>query len=153
MTDLNNSPSDREKELNEALEALHFAFRAVVAKPDAILAERGLSRVHHRILYFISRKPGLSVNELLATLGISKQSLNGPLRQLTQLGLVESNVDTTDRRIKRLTLTPPGLCLEGQLSGDQRQRFARVFEVAGLEGETAWRKVMHLLAEDTFAGE
>lgn len=153
MTDLNSPPSGREKELNEALEALHFAFRAVVAKPDAILTERGLSRVHHRILYFIGRKPGLSVNELLATLGISKQSLNSPLRQLTELGLVESNLDTTDRRIKRLTLTPAGLCLESQLSGDQRQRFARVFEVVGLEGETAWRKVMYLLAEDTFAGE
>jgi DNA-binding MarR family transcriptional regulator len=153
MTDLNSPPSEREKELNEALEVLHFAFRAVVAKPDAILAERGLSRVHHRILYFISRKPGLSVNELLATLGISKQSLNSPLRQLTQLGLVESNIDTTSRRIKHLTLTPSGLCLENQLSGDQRQRFARVFEVVGLEGETAWRKVMHLLAEDTFTRE
>ncbi len=153
MTDLNSPPSEREKELNEALEALYFAFRAVVAKPDAILAERGLSRVHHRILYFIGRKPGLSVNELLATLGISKQSLNSPLRQLTQLGLVESNIDTTDRRIKRLTLTRSGLCLESQLSGDQRQRFARVFEVVGLEGETAWRQVMYLLAEDTFTGE
>ena len=153
MTDLNSPPSEREKELNEALEALHFAFRAVVAKPDAILAERGLSRVHHRILYFIGRKPGLSVNELLAALGISKQSLNSPLRQLTQLGLIESNIDTIDRRIKRLTLTSSGLCLESQLSGDQRQRFAIVFEVVGLEGETAWRKVMHLLAEDIFAGE
>lgn len=153
MTDLNSPQSEREKELNKALEALHFAFRAVVAKPDAILAERGLSRVHHRILYFIGRKPELSVNELLATLGVSKQSLNSPLRQLTQLGLVESNSDTSDRRIKRLTLTPSGLCLESQLSGDQRQRFARVFEVVGLEGETAWRKVMHLLAEDTFAEE
>ncbi len=153
MTDLNSPPSDREKELNEALEAMYFAFCAVVAKPDAILAERGLSRVHHRILYFIGRKPGLSVNELLATLGISKQALNSPLRQLTQLGLVESRVDTTDRRIKRLTLTSSGACLERQLSGDQRQRFARVFEAVGPEGEIAWRRVMNLLAEDVFAGE
>jgi DNA-binding MarR family transcriptional regulator len=151
MPDLNSSSSDREQELNEALEALHFAFRAVVAKPDAILAERGLSRVHHRILYFIGRQPGLSVNELLSTLGISKQSLNTPLRQLTELGLVESKIDTTDRRIRRLTLTPSGSCLEQQLSGDQRQRFAKVFEVVGQEGETAWRQVMHLLAEDILA--
>jgi DNA-binding MarR family transcriptional regulator len=149
MTDLNSPLGDREQELNEALEALYFAFRAVVAKPDAMLADRGLSRVHHRILYFIGRKPELSVNELLAILGISKQSLNSPLRQLTQLGLVESKVDAIDRRIKRLTLTPSGLCLERQLSGDQRQRFARVFEVVGRKGETAWREVMHLLAEDT----
>ncbi len=77
--------------------------------------------------------------------------MNVPLRQLTQLGLIESTPDTTDRRIKRLTLTQQGLCLENQLSGDQRQRFARVFEIVEPEGEAAWRKVMCLLAEDKFA--
>lgn len=150
MTDLNSPETKREQELNKALEALHFAFRAVVAKPDAILAKYGLSRVHHRLLYFVGRNPGLSVSELLAILSISKQSLNGPLRQLTELGLIESTPDTTDRRIKRLSLTQRGLGLEHQLSGDQRQRFARVFEMVGLEGEAAWHKVMHLLAEDRF---
>ncbi|MBD2006915.1 MULTISPECIES: hypothetical protein [Cyanophyceae] len=79
--------------------------------------------------------------------------MNSPLRQLGHLGLVEFNIETSARRIKRLTLTPSGLFLESQLSGNQRQRFARVFEVVGLEGEAAWRKVMYLLAEDTFAGE
>jgi DNA-binding MarR family transcriptional regulator len=148
MLDLNNLDTSREQELNRALEALHFAFRAVVAKPDALLAERGLSRVHHRILYFIGRHPGLSVNELLALLGVSKQSLNAPLRQLTKLALIEAKADPRDRRIKRLTLTDEGLGLEKELSGDQRQRFARAFEIVGREGEITWHQIMKLLAED-----
>jgi DNA-binding MarR family transcriptional regulator len=150
MVDLNDPNPQREQELNQALEALHFAFRAVIAKPDAILAERGLSRVHHRILYFVGRHPGLSVNELLALLRVSKQSLNAPLRQLTKLGLIESNADKSDRRIKRLTLTSEGLCLERELSGDQRQRFARAFEIVGQEGEATWHQIMKLLADDVF---
>ncbi|BAS60041.1 putative transcriptional regulator (plasmid) [Leptolyngbya boryana NIES-2135] len=150
MIDLNDLDHQREQELNKALEALHFAFRAVIAKPDAILAERGLSRVHHRILYFVGRHPGLSVNNLLTLLNVSKQSLNAPLRQLTQLGLIESNADENDRRVKRLTLTRQGLYLEQKLSGDQRQRFARVFETVGQEGEAIWHQVMKLLAEDIF---
>ncbi|HEY9623837.1 MAG TPA: MarR family transcriptional regulator [Crinalium sp.] len=148
MLDLNNLDTSREQELNRALEALHFAFRAVIAKPDALLAERGLSRVHHRILYFIGRHPGLSVNELLALLGVSKQSLNAPLRQLTKLALIEAKADPRDRRIKRLTLTDEGLGLEKELSGDQRQRFARAFEIVGREGEITWHQIMKLLAED-----
>jgi DNA-binding MarR family transcriptional regulator len=148
MLDLNNLDTYREQELNRALEALHFAFRAVIAKPDALLAERGLSRVHHRILYFIGRHPGLSVNELLALLGVSKQSLNAPLRQLTKLALIEAKADPRDRRIKRLTLTDEGLGLEKELSGDQRQRFARAFEIVGREGEITWHQIMKLLAED-----
>ncbi len=150
MADLNISETMREQELNKALEALHFAFRAITAQPDAMLAECGLSRVHHRLLYFIGRNPGLSVNELLAILRITKQSLNAPLRQLTELGFIESTPDAGDRRIKRLALTEKGSCLESQLSGYQRQRFARVFEMVGPEGEAAWHQVMRLLAEEPF---
>ena len=59
--------------LNEALELFHFAFRAFTSGPDAILAEQGLQRVHHRILYFVGRNPAISVNALLRILGVSKQ--------------------------------------------------------------------------------
>jgi DNA-binding MarR family transcriptional regulator len=150
MPDLNYLDPQREQELNKALEALHFAFRAVIAKPDTILADRGLSRVHHRILYFVGRHPGLSVNELLTLLGVSKQSVNAPLRQLMELGLIESQVDGCDRRIKRLALTQAGSSLEQELSGDQRQRFAKAFERVGQEGEATWHEIMKLLSEDLF---
>lgn len=151
MPDLNHLDPQREQELNKALEALYFAFRAVIAKPDAILAERRLSRVHHRILYFVGRHPGLSVNELLNLLSVSKQSLNAPLRQLTQLGLIEAEADKCDRRVKRLSLTKEGQSLEEQLSGDQRQRFAKAFDTVGREGEATWHQIMKLLAEDVFS--
>lgn len=148
MPDLNKLDYQREQELNKALEALHFAFRAITAKPDAMLAEYGLSRVHHRILYFVGRYPGLSVNELLAVLGVRKQSLNVPLRKLIKLELIKSKTDGKDRRVKRLSLTQKGTNLEDQLTGDERQRFSRVFKAVGSEGEAAWLKIMQLLAED-----
>ncbi|HVJ93682.1 MAG TPA: MarR family winged helix-turn-helix transcriptional regulator [Labilithrix sp.] len=145
MTDLlGNTP--RLRELNRALEALHFAFRAVTSGPDAMLAEYGLSRVHHRILYFIAKTPGLRVNELLATLGVTKQAMNAPLRELTDRGLVAESVDEADRRGKRLRLTGAGLALEQRLSGHQRDLFARVFRKVGRGKEEAWFEVMSLLA-------
>jgi DNA-binding MarR family transcriptional regulator len=150
MPDPNYLDPEREQELNKALEALYFAFRAAIARPDAILATQGLSRVHHRILYFVGRHPGLSVNELLAVLGVSKQSLNAPLRQLTKLGLIEAQTAPLDRRIKQLSLTQAGLDLEKELSGDQRQRFAKAFEIVGQEGEATWHQIMKLLAENLF---
>ena len=57
--------AQRERELDEAWELMHFALRAVVARPDQMLEKRGLSRVHHRILFFVARQPDLSVNQLL----------------------------------------------------------------------------------------
>jgi DNA-binding MarR family transcriptional regulator len=100
------------------------------------------------VLFRSGRAPGQSVNDLLAILNVTKQSLNGPLRQLQELGLIQAEADEQDRRIKRLSLTESGQALEAALSGDQRQRFARVFASLGHEDEAAWRRVMAKLAEE-----
>jgi len=75
--------------LTEAWRVMHFALRAVIAEPDRILATRGLTRMHHRILFFVAHSPGMSVGELQATLDVTKQALNAPLRQLQEQGLIE----------------------------------------------------------------
>ncbi len=140
--------NDRQQQLNQALEAMFFGFKTLVKKPDQDLAEHGYSRIHHRVLYFVGRNPQCSINELLAILGVSKQYLNRPLKRLLQDGFVESQVDTHDKRIRRLSLSDQGEAFEQQLSGQQRARFARVFEQLGAEAEQHWREVMKLLAEE-----
>lgn len=137
--------------LDEALELFHFAFRAFTAGPDAILAEYGLQRVHHRILYFVGRHPAISVNALLRILGVSKQALNGPLRVLQENGLIQANQDQQDRRIKRLSLSAKGQALEDELSNSQRQLMASVFGKTGEEAEEQWRTIMQQIAERQFA--
>lgn len=137
----------REDELNSALEAIYFGFRAITAKPDERLDALGYSRVHHRILYFVARNPDCSVNELLGIMGVSKQYLHRPLQRLTQDGYIQAGGDPTDRRMKRLTLTRKGARLEAELTGDQRERFQRVFDEAGPKAEAGWRTVMGLLAD------
>ncbi len=139
--------SKREQQLNETLELFHFAFRAFTAKPDKILEARGLARVHHRILYFVARNPNLTVSALLGTLGVSKQALNAPLRQLTEMALIESRAASDDRRQRLLRLTLEGERLERALSGAQRKKMAAVFERLGPEAERGWRAVMAKIAE------
>ena len=137
----------RKNQLNQTLEAVHFGYRALIAYPDERLKEIGYSRVHHRVLYFIARNPQCSVNELLEVMGVSKQYLNRPLRQLTEHAYVEVRADEADKRVKRIKLSQLGEQLEAELSGDQRKRFERVFELAGPQAEAGWRKVMSLLVE------
>lgn len=138
---------DQTQELNNALELLHFGFRALTAQPDARLAQRGYSRVHHRVLYFIGRNPGCSIKELLKIMKVSKQYLNRPLRQLVEDGLVRNQRDPEDRRVKRLQLTAEGARLEEELTGAQREQLSKVFEAAGADAEAGWRCVMALLAK------
>ena len=132
----------RQAELRAAIELFFFAYRAFTSGPDRILEERGLSRVHHRILYFVGRNPGIGVSALLRILGVSKQALNAPLRQLTDMNLVLAQPAERDRRLKELRLTRDGARLETRLTGTQMKQLAAVFEAAGAQSEAAWRDVM-----------
>lgn len=127
------------------MELFFFGYREFTSRADQVLAERGLGRVHHRILYFVGRQPGGSVNALLEILQVSKQALNGPLRELVERGLVDSRVAEHDRRVRCLHLTAEGQALEDQLSGIQMAHLQRVFQAAGPAAEAGWRKVMALV--------
>jgi DNA-binding MarR family transcriptional regulator len=129
-------------DLHAAIEQFYFAYRGFTDRPDRILERRGLGRVHHRILYFIGRRPDVSVRGLLDLLAVSKQALNAPLRQLMEMGLVGAEASTQDRRVKRLALTPAGRKLEAELTEAQTRHLRAAFERAGAEAQRGWSAVM-----------
>jgi DNA-binding MarR family transcriptional regulator len=133
------------RELDQSQELLFFAFRNLTAEPDRVLAERRLSRVHHRILYFVRRNPGVGPGDLLRILRVSKQALARPLRELSDQGLLRGEAVPENRRRKRLILTPAGLRFERRISELQRRRFAEAFAAAGPTAAASWREVMSLL--------
>ncbi len=73
------------KEL-DIIELFFFAYRDFTADPDMILEKLTFGRAHHRVLYFVNRKPGMTVAELLEVLKITKQSLARVLKQLIDTG-------------------------------------------------------------------
>lgn len=142
------SDKDREQQLRESIELFFFSYRAFTRGPDAMLEKRGLGRVHHRILYFVGRDPGLSVNDLLQVLEITKQALNLPLRQLLSMDLVKNDKSRIDRRVRELRLTPTGKRLEARLTGTQLLQLENVFSDQGKKAEKAWKLVMRQLADE-----
>jgi DNA-binding MarR family transcriptional regulator len=104
--------------------------------------------VHHRILYFIGRRPDVSVQGLLDVLAVSKQALNAPLRQLVGMGLVSALPAPRDRRVKNLRLTPEGRKLETALTETQMKQLQAALDRAGPAHELGWRTVMAELARD-----
>jgi DNA-binding MarR family transcriptional regulator len=132
----------REEELRQAIELLFFAYRDFSAAPDALLTEHDLGRAHHRVIYFIGRHPGITVSDLLAILGITKQSLARVLNQLIEDGFVVQNHGVRDRRQRLLELTPKGVALERSLTEKQRLRVAEAYRQAGPAAVEGFRKVM-----------
>jgi DNA-binding MarR family transcriptional regulator len=136
-----------DEQLRRAIEAMFFAYRGFTADPDRILADLGYGRAHHRALHFIQRAPGTTVSNLLAILGVTKQSLNRVLRTLVEDGLVESRVGARDRRERRLHLTEAGAALEARLSDAQRARMRAAFREAGPDAVAGFRQVLEHMME------
>lgn len=134
-------------ELLESIELFYFGYRAFTARPDSILAERQLGRVHHRLLYFVGRNSGIAVNALREILGVSKQAMNAPLRQLIEMQLICAVAANHDRRVKELTLTTEGAMLERKLTQTQMKQLAEVFAANGEKAASDWRAVMRALSK------
>lgn len=116
---------------------------------DRDLARQGLGRAHHRALYFIARKPNLTVSELLALLAITKQSLGRVLNELTTRELVEIRPGERDRRQRLLRLTESGTALEQSLFEAARQKMSAAYTRAGQQAVSGYWSVLEgLIPED-----
>lgn len=121
----------REAEVRRGLE-LMFAAQAELAHAiEPILAAARLGRAHQRALYFVGRYPDEPIGALLSRLGITKQSLNRVLNDLTERGLVEMRIGRDDRRQRLLRLTDSGKALEAELFEAMRARMAAAYAQAG----------------------
>ncbi len=139
----------REDEIRRGAELLYFGYTRLTKSIDEGLAEQGLGRAHHRALYFIARKPDLTVGELLKFLAITKQSLGRVLSELSSRGLIETRTGQVDRRQKLLRLTSNGAALEGELFDALRKGLSRAYTKAGQDSVSGfWRVLEGLIPEE-----
>jgi len=136
-----------DEQLGKGIEAMFFAWRDFIADGDRILADHAYGRAHHRAMYFIGRRPGTTVNNLISILGVTRQSLNRVLRMLIGDGLVESRVGAHDKRERRLYLTGAGVDLERKLFGAQRGRMRTAYRTAGPEAVRGFRQVLEAMMD------
>ncbi|MBB4198516.1 DNA-binding MarR family transcriptional regulator [Rhodoblastus sphagnicola] len=112
----------------DLIEALFFAYRDFVGEADRLLLRYNFGRAHHRVLYFVDRRPGLSVAELLDLLKITKQSLSRVLKELLDQTYIEQRPGQADRRQRLLFPTEAGHALALEIAQVQSRRFARALE-------------------------
>lgn len=112
----------------DTIELFFFAYRDFVSDPDAILEKLDYGRAHHRVVYFVSRQPGMTVADLLDTLQITKQSLARVLKQLIDDGYIRQMAGPEDRRQRRLYPTLTGRELALALSEPQSRRIDKALE-------------------------
>ena len=148
MADIISAQEFSEQELGEQetvalIELLFFAYRDFVSDPDEILKQFGFGRAHHRVVHFVGRDPGMTVQQLLDILRITKQSLGRVLKELIDKGYVYQKEGEADRRQRLLYLTAKGEELRQRLMLPQINRIRRAVCQSGDDAGHVYRKVLY----------
>lgn len=134
------------EQLNQQIALFYFGYRTFTETADLIIAKHQLKRLHHRILFFTARMPGLTIHDLLMFLEISKQALHKPLAELRERELIRIEEGQDDRRNRCLFLTAAGNRLERELGIAQQKQMEQIFNEIGGDAATSFKQVMEAYA-------
>lgn len=144
-----STETPRADELRNGLELLLFSHLNLAEDADRQLRTMSYGRTHHRILYFVSQTPGITVGELYSLLRVTPQNIQRPMRDLIREGYIEQRVSMADRRQRELFATPAGIALADQLLAGQLDRIARAYAAAGPEAVEGFWLVLSQMIEKT----
>lgn len=133
---------------SDALSLILFVHLAIAGDADKGLASTGLNRTHHRILFLVAHKPGVTVGEIVNLLRLSAQAIQAPLRALLDNGLIEQQSSEKDRRKRHLVITERGMTFLDALSSTQFARIAEARRKAGDESFEGFLRIMRFMTND-----
>src|SRR4030088_1666948 len=84
------------------------AARALARRFDEVLRPLGLTNGQFSLMMSLNRPKPAGIASVASLLAMDRTTLTAALKPLERRGLVRVTVDPTDRRSRRLTLTPAG---------------------------------------------
>ena len=132
----------KDEQIKDCIQLLFYAYRETFSDPKDILKKNSLGFAHHRTLYLIERNEGISVNELLLKLKVTKQSLNRVLRELKRLKIIKQIKDTQDTRRKLLYLDQNGKEFYDEIFETQKKRIFNALKDSDSESVIHFKEVL-----------
>lgn len=95
---------------------------------DEFMRPLGVTRSQWWVMAYLSRYNGLSQSDLASTLELGRASLGGLLDRLELTGYIERRSDPSDRRIKKIFLSPMGNQMIKEMSARSHEMSERILE-------------------------
>jgi MarR family transcriptional regulator for hemolysin len=134
----------------DMLTLLHDVARMQRTRFDQWARNYGMTRAQGLILLRLEGQPGLSQNEMAAICEVEPITVGRLVDRLEARGLLERRPDPTDRRIKRLHLTPSAAPILAAINDYRRS--LRAFMTDGLDAsvqEAVIDALLHMKAKLT----
>ncbi len=132
----------KDDQIKDCIQLLLYAYRETFSDPKDILKKNSLGPAHHRTLHLIERNEGISVNELLIKLKITKQSLNRVLQDLKKLKIIKQVRDSNDSRRKLLYLDLIGKKFYEEIFQAQKKRIFNALKNSDSEAVVKFKEVL-----------
>ncbi len=113
MSNLNPVPFATTLRIRDACLCLHLqrAARVAARRFDAAFRPLGLTNGQFSLMMALNRPDAPTIGSVAAILAIDRTTLTAALKPLERRGLVSVEVIATDRRSRRLAVTPAGRAL------------------------------------------
>lgn len=139
----------RAETIRGGMDLLFLASVKHLKRADERLFRVGLGRAHHRVLYFVARRPGMAVTELLDLLDVAKQSYQRVANDLLRKGLLEHRQSERDKRQRLVFLTAAGSDLESEIFEEMHGNVVQAYSASGAQAVAGfWTVLQHLIGSD-----
>ena len=154
MSDLNNNLHKgspllylREDKLKETLNNFFLVYKTFENQILDNASVNGFGIADIRCILIILLYPGITFNELLIKLSITKQSLNRVLKILLEKKYVIQETNKKDKRMKNLYLSDESKKIINNLIGPTIKEISNAFQKSGSEAVNGFNQIFLNLAE------
>ena len=138
----------KDDQIKDFIQLLLYAYRETFSDPSEILKKNSLGAAHHRTLHLIERNEGISVNELLNKLKITKQSLNRVLRDLIKYKAIIIKKGEVDSRQRHIFLNEKGKKLFEEIFFEQKKRIYNALKDSDSDSVIKFKKVLSKIVNE-----
>ena len=132
----------KDDQIKDCIQLLLYAYRETFSDPKDILKKNSLGAAHHRTMHLIERNEGISVNQLLLKLKITKQSLNRVLKDLKKHKIIKQLKDKNDTRRKLLCLDQNGKKFYDEVFESQKKRIFNALKESDSDSVIKFKEVL-----------
>ena len=132
----------KDDQIKDCIQLLLYAYRETFSDPNEVLKKNSLGAAHHRTLHLIERNEGISVNELIIKLKITKQSLNRVLNDLKRSKIIKQIKDNNDSRRKLLYLDQVGRKFFNEIFKTQKKRIFNALKNSDSDSVLKFKEVL-----------
>ena len=138
----------KDDQLKEFIEKIFISYRETFSDAKKVLDNYSIGVAHHKVIHLLSLYDGITINELLKKLKVTKQSLNRVLKDLNKLNAIVFKKDEIDTRLKHVYLSEKGQKIFNEIFFEQKKRIYNALKTSDSDSVIKFKNVLEKIINE-----